>query len=78
LQFDPSGALTHQIVTEALIAISTHIFELWQQGARKFVVLNVPDISITPAVAGLPAPIPAIAQGLSGHLPGGSRPAGEQ
>ena len=68
LQFDPTGALTEQIFTEALTAIGEHIFVLWQHGARNFLVLNVPDLSITPGVSGLPTEpvnIPAIAQALT-------------
>lgn len=65
LQLDPSGALTQQILTAALGAIQTHIMELAGMGAQRFLVLNVPDLSITPAVSGLPAPIPAVAQGIS-------------
>jgi phospholipase/lecithinase/hemolysin len=67
---------TEQIFAEALTAIYTHIYQLWALGARNFLVLNVPDLSITPAIGGLPPmppglPLPPgltiqqIAQGLS-------------
>ena len=62
---DPTGALTNQILTDALTAIYTHISHLWALGARDFLVLNVPDLSITPAISGLPAPIPGTASFLS-------------
>jgi phospholipase/lecithinase/hemolysin len=55
---DPTGALTNQILSEALTAIYTHIYHLWAVGAQDFLVLNVPDLSITPAISGFPAPIP--------------------
>ena len=62
---DPTGTLTNQILTEAITAIYTHIYNLWALGAQNFLVLNVPDLSITPAISELPAPIPDTASFLS-------------
>jgi phospholipase/lecithinase/hemolysin len=49
------------IVTEAVTAISTNIGALTVMGARTFVVFNVPNLGIVPAINALPDPIPAFA-----------------
>jgi len=49
------------IVTEAVTAISTNIGALTVMGARTFVVFNVPNLGIVPAINGLPGSIPELA-----------------
>jgi phospholipase/lecithinase/hemolysin len=49
------------IVAESVSAIGANIAALFTGGARKFVVLNVPNLGITPAVSALPDPIPLFA-----------------
>jgi len=41
---------TDEIFEAALFAIASHISKLWMAGARNFLVLNVLDLSITPAI----------------------------
>jgi phospholipase/lecithinase/hemolysin len=45
---DPSGATSMAILEEALTAVAQNIYVLWVSGARTFLVLNVPDLTITP------------------------------
>ena len=56
---DPSQSA--QIIASALENIGTAISTLYNQGARDFIVMNVPDIGETPAVKKLDASIPGIA-----------------
>ena len=49
------------IVIDAVSAVGANIAALFSQGARNFIVLNVPNLGITPAVSALPAPIPVLA-----------------
>ncbi|MEW6521353.1 MAG: SGNH/GDSL hydrolase family protein [Thermodesulfobacteriota bacterium] len=49
------------VLEEALTAIATAMFDLYDAGARKFLVLNGPDISLTPAVLQLDAVMPGTA-----------------
>lgn len=50
LQDDPSGVSTATIITEAITATSENIFALYVAGARTFLVPNMPNAAITPAV----------------------------
>jgi phospholipase/lecithinase/hemolysin len=47
---DPSGATSFGIVGDALAAIGTALKTLYAAGARHFVVLNLPDVALAPAV----------------------------
>ena len=47
---DPSGATSSGIVGDALGSIGTALKTLYAAGARRFVVLNLPDVSLAPAV----------------------------
>ena len=47
---DPSGATSFGIVTDALTAIRTNLLALYAAGARRFVVPNLPDVALAPAV----------------------------
>lgn len=49
------------IVGASVTAISANIAALFASGARTFVVLNVPNLAITPAINDLPDPIPLLA-----------------
>jgi len=46
------------VLEQALTAIQTAMLDLYDAGARKFLVLNGPDISLTPAVLQLDALMP--------------------
>jgi len=60
LSVDPSGATSGAIVEDALVSIANNIIALYGAGARTFLVLNTPNIAITPAVRALGAQNPAI------------------
>ena len=47
---DQSGATSFGIVTYALTAIRSNLLALYAAGARRFVVPNLPDIALAPAV----------------------------
>lgn len=53
---DPSAAI--QIIGEAITAIGNEIATLYGAGARRFLVLNVPNIGLTPAVRILDSQVP--------------------
>jgi len=53
------------VIGESLAAIGANLMLLLQHGARDFVVLNVPDLGLVPAINGMPDPIPAQATGFS-------------
>ena len=50
LAIDGTGATSQAILTEALGAVATNIQSLWLSGARSFLVLNIPNLALTPAV----------------------------
>jgi phospholipase/lecithinase/hemolysin len=60
LQADPSGATSLAIINDAVMSIGNNITALHQAGAREFLVLNVPNLAITPAVRALGDQNPAI------------------
>ena len=62
---DQTGATTSLIMQGAIGAIRDNVVALWAAGARTFLVPNVPDLAITPAVAAQPAPIPGLAHQFS-------------
>jgi outer membrane lipase/esterase len=47
---DPSGGLASQVIGNALAAVGDNISALASAGARRFLVLNVPDLSLVPAI----------------------------
>jgi phospholipase/lecithinase/hemolysin len=47
---DPSGAASSQIVQAAVGAVGDNIEALWTAGARSFLIVNVPDLGLTPAL----------------------------
>lgn len=61
LQVDPSGAEAIPIISAAVESIASNIGSLASIGARKFVVINVPDISKAPFVMALPPEVQAAA-----------------
>jgi len=65
LQADPSGATSMAIIHDALAATAGNIQVLWAAGARDFLVINIPDVGITPAVEGLGPQASAVATQLS-------------
>jgi len=46
----PDFGRAEAIITEALTAIGNNIWALYAQGARKFIVANVPNLRLTPAI----------------------------
>ncbi len=50
---DPSGATSIGIIQAAVLTEAGNIQALWAAGARTFLILNVPDLAITPAVRAL-------------------------
>jgi len=50
LFIDPSGMTSSGILQAALTAIASNIQTLWVSGARTFLILNVPNLAVTPAV----------------------------
>lgn len=60
---DPSGATSFGIVTDALTAIRTNLLALYAVGARHFVVPNLPNVGLAPAVR-LAGPQAQFAAGL--------------
>lgn len=50
LSIDPSGALSAQLITDALTSISDNIISLYGFGAKSFFIANAPDLSLTPAI----------------------------
>jgi phospholipase/lecithinase/hemolysin len=50
LATDPTFGTSLQIIETALTAVSDGIQRLWGMGARRFLILNVPNLALTPAV----------------------------
>jgi phospholipase/lecithinase/hemolysin len=47
---DPTGATSQAILQAALASVAGSMQALWVSGARTFLVLNVPNLALTPAV----------------------------
>lgn len=54
------------VIQRALAAIGGNIYTLWNAGARKFLVVNAPDVGLTPAIRALDAVNPGVAGLASG------------
>ena len=63
---DALAAANPAILASALSSIGNNVGALYAAGARKFLVCNAPDISLTPAILTLDKIIPGAAQ--SAHL----------
>ena len=50
LEVDPTGATSGAILNDALTAVASNIQALWAAGARSFLVPNMPDFGLTPAL----------------------------
>ena len=50
LQVDPTGAASATILNGALAAVAGNVQALWAAGARSFLVPNMPDFGLTPAL----------------------------
>jgi phospholipase/lecithinase/hemolysin len=53
LQSDPTGATSTVIIEQAIGAMAENVQRLWGAGARKFLILNLPDAALTPYVRSL-------------------------
>jgi phospholipase/lecithinase/hemolysin len=62
---DPSGATSIGIMTAAIGSIAANLQVLWLAGAREFLVPNLPDLALTPAVRALGPQAEAAASLLS-------------
>ena len=60
LAVDPTGATSVAIIEDALTSIANNLIALYGAGARKFLVLGVPNLAITPGVRALGAQNPVI------------------
>jgi phospholipase/lecithinase/hemolysin len=65
LAIDPSGATSVGMLQAAMGSIAGNVGALWAAGARKFLVPNVPNIGLTPALAAQPAQVRAAATQFS-------------
>ena len=68
LSVDPAGATSAAIIGDALTSLANNVVALYGAGARKFLVLGVPNLAITPAVRALGSQnpvIPIVAEQLS-------------
>src|SRR5262245_6227372 len=64
LASDPSAATSGAIIQAAITAVAGNIYTLWSFGSRTFLIPNVPNLALTPAVRALgPA-----AQGVATQL----------
>ncbi len=50
LAIDPTGATSQAILGEAVGSVATSIQSLWLSGARTFLIPNIPNLALTPAV----------------------------
>jgi phospholipase/lecithinase/hemolysin len=50
LAIDQTGATSQAILLQALGSVATNIQSLWLSGARTFLVLNIPNLALTPVV----------------------------
>jgi phospholipase/lecithinase/hemolysin len=64
LQSDPTGATSQGIIQQAITATAECVQMLWISGARKFLIVNLPDPALTPYVRSLGP----VAQGVSTQL----------
>lgn len=53
LAVDPSGLTSVTILEQALTTVAGNVYTLWASGARTFLVVDAPNLSITPAVRAL-------------------------
>lgn len=65
LATDPSGATSLGIAQTAVASIAQNVVTLWGAGARTFLVLNEPDLAVTPAVLVQPPQVQVVAARLS-------------
>ena len=65
LAYDPTGSESEKIIAFTIKNIGTTINTLYSQGARNFLLVNVPDIGITPAVKQLGPIIASVATQLT-------------
>ena len=50
LSLDPTGTTSSTVLTQAVTSVASEIGNLALAGATRFVVLNAPDVSLTPAI----------------------------
>lgn len=60
LSIDPTGNLSNTVIQQAITSVATEIGNLALAGATHFVVINAPDLGLTPAVKLVDASISAV------------------
>jgi phospholipase/lecithinase/hemolysin len=60
LSIDATGNLSNTVIQQAIVSIATEIGSLANAGATHFVVINAPDLGLTPAVKLVDASISAV------------------
>ncbi|MEW7974542.1 MAG: SGNH/GDSL hydrolase family protein [Candidatus Thiodiazotropha endolucinida] len=65
LSVDPTGQASNDILQDALIALSDSIIALHGAGATKLLIVNAPDLSLTPAIQRLDSLFPGTALGAA-------------
>ena len=61
LEVDPTGATSAQIIEDAVMAVASNLSMLVGMGAKHFLVGNVPNVGLAPAVRYLDPPLPGLA-----------------
>ncbi|MEW8048781.1 MAG: SGNH/GDSL hydrolase family protein [Candidatus Thiodiazotropha sp.] len=63
LSVDPTGQASRDILQDALMALGDSIIALHSAGATKLLIVNAPDLSLTPAIQRLDSQFPGTALG---------------
>jgi phospholipase/lecithinase/hemolysin len=63
---DPTGATSAAIVQGAIQTVAANVQVLWSAGARSFLIANLPDLGMTPAVRALGPPAVGAASQITG------------
>lgn len=66
LASDPTSATAIGIIQQAVYSTAGHMQALWNAGARRFLLVDIPDLAITPYIIGLGP----IAQYVAGEMTG--------
>lgn len=71
LSVDPTAATSQAILGEAIHSVADNVGVLWATGARKFLIPNMPDLSVTPVIQSLgPQAVGATSQLIAAYNAG--------